>query len=258
MAVIPAPTLSVFEFNFIGYLRTWRGSVLSSFVLPVLFVVGFGLSVGTMVNSTGKLAIPYMAFVVPGMIASTAMQVAFGEATFPVAAKFLWMKTYYAQIATPLRIGDILWGDMLFMLFRAISTTAVFLGITALFGGVQSWWGLLTIPICALIAIAISAPMYALTAKTDNTNYFPFLNRFVIIPMSLFAGVYFQVSSLPTALLPLVYVSPLYHGVELCRAATTLNHGTVGAALVHVGYLTLWAVVGLWLALRAFRRRLAD
>ena len=69
MSVIPQPTLSVFEFNFVGYLRTWRGSVLSSFVLPVLFVIGFGLSVGTLVNASGKLSIPYIAFVVPGMIA---------------------------------------------------------------------------------------------------------------------------------------------------------------------------------------------
>ncbi len=258
MTVIPAPTLSVFEFNFIGYLRTWRGSVLSSFVLPILFVIGFGLSVGTMVNSTGKLAIPYMAFIVPGMIASTAMQVAFGEATFPVAAKFIWMKTYFAQIATPLRVGDILWGDMLFMLFRAVTTTGVFLAVTAAFGGIQSWWGLLTIPTCALIALAISAPMYALAAKIDNTNYFPFMQRFVIIPMSLFAGVYFEVSSLPKVLLPLVYASPLYHGVELCRNATTLNHGNLVDNLVHVAYLGLWAACGLWLALRQFRRRLSD
>jgi lipooligosaccharide transport system permease protein len=258
VAIIPAPTMSVFEFNMIGYGRTWRGSALSSFVLPVLFVIGFGITVGKMVNSAGKLDIPYIAFVVPGMIASTAMQVGFGEATFPVASKFIWMRTYFAQIATPLRVRDILWGDMLFMLFRAVTTSIVFLIVTSFFGGVQSWWGVLTIPVCALVAIAVAAPMYALTAKVENTNYFPFLNRFVIIPMSLFAGVYFDASSLPKLLLPLVYISPLYHAVELCRNATTFNHGTVLVNLGHVAYLCLWVAVGLWLALRQFRRRLSD
>jgi lipooligosaccharide transport system permease protein len=147
---------------------------------------------------------------------------------------------------------------MLFMLFRIVTTTAIFLGVTAIFGGVQSWWGLLTVPICALVGIATSAPMFAVAGRIENTVYFPFLMRFVVIPMSLFAGVYFQVSSLPHWLLPLVYVSPLYHGVELCRNATTFNHGTWLANTGHVAYLALWAAGGLWLALRSFRRRLSD
>lgn len=258
MAVIPAPTMSVFEYNLVGYRRTWRGSALSSFVLPVLFVLGFGVSVGSMVNQTGKLAIPYMAFIVPGMLASTAMQVAFGESSFPVATKFMWIRTYHAQFATPLRIGDILWGDMLFLLFRIVTTTAIFLGITSVFGGVQSWWGLLTVPICSLVGIATAAPMFAVAGRVENSVYFPFLLRFVVIPMSLFAGVYFQVSSLPHGLLPLVYISPLYHGVELCRAATTFDHGTWLVNIGHIAYLVLWAAAGFWLALRSFRRRLSD
>ncbi len=50
-----APALSVLEFDLVGYKRTWRGSVLSSFVLPVLFVLGFGVSVGHFVDAGGKL-----------------------------------------------------------------------------------------------------------------------------------------------------------------------------------------------------------
>jgi lipooligosaccharide transport system permease protein len=258
MAIIPAPTLSVFEYNMVGYRRTWRGSALSSFVLPVLFVLGFGLSVGSMVNQTGKLGIPYIAFIVPGMLASSAMQLGFGEATFPVAAKFIWQRTYHAQYATPLRISDILWGDMLFMLFRVMSATTIFLAVTALFHGVQSWWCVLTIPICGLIGIAFAAPMFAVSGRVENTVYFPFLMRFVIIPMSLFAGVYFPVTKLPHWLLPLIYISPLYHGVELCRNATTLNHGNLLDNSAHVTYLLLWAAVGFWLAFLSFRRRLSD
>jgi lipooligosaccharide transport system permease protein len=186
------------------------------------------------------------------------MQVAFGESTFPVASKFKWNRTYHAQIAAPLRVGDIIWGDMLFLLFRIVTTTSIFLCVTALFGGVQSWWGLLTVPICALIGLATAAPMFAVTGRVESEVFFPFLQRFVVIPMSLFAGVYFQVSKLPHVLLPLVYISPLYHGVELCRNATTLNHGSLLVNAGHAAYLALWAIVGLWLASRAFRRRLSD
>lgn len=258
MTIVPAPTRAVLAYNMVSYRRTWRGSVLSSFLLPVLFVLGFGVSVGGMVDQTGKLSIPYMAFIVPGMLASASMQVAFGESTFPIASKFKWIRTYHAQIAAPLRVGDILGGDMLFMLFRIVTTAVIFLGVTAAFHGVQSWWGLLTVPICALIGLATAAPMFALVGRVDNEVFFPFLMRFVVIPMSLFAGVYFQVSSLPDVLMPLVYVSPLYHGVELCRAATTLSHGSSLVNTGHVAYLAAWALAGLWLAERSFRRRLSD
>ncbi len=45
--------LTVLETNLTAYRRVWRGSVLSSFVLPILFVVGFGMVVGKVVDAGG-------------------------------------------------------------------------------------------------------------------------------------------------------------------------------------------------------------
>jgi lipooligosaccharide transport system permease protein len=73
--------------------------------------------------------------------------------------------------------------------------------------------------------------------------------------MSLFAGVFFPVESLPVALRWLAYASPLWHGVDLCRAAT-LGVPPDWSAPGHVAYLALWAVGGWWLAARVFRRKL--
>jgi lipooligosaccharide transport system permease protein len=73
--------------------------------------------------------------------------------------------------------------------------------------------------------------------------------------MFLFSGAFFPVSQLPAAIAWLARLTPVWHGVELCRALTT-GRATVLAALGHVGYLLLWVVVGWWLAERAFRRRL--
>ncbi len=59
-----AGAIAVLNYDLVGYKRTWRGSVMSSFVLPVLFVLGFGISVGSLVNtqSARRRVIP----VVPG------------------------------------------------------------------------------------------------------------------------------------------------------------------------------------------------
>jgi lipooligosaccharide transport system permease protein len=193
------------------------------------------------------------------MIASTALQVAFGESTWPVQTKFSWMRTYHAQFAAPLAIRDLVFGDMIFLILRVVTTSAVFLLVTSLFGAVHSWWALAALPACGLLGVAIAAPVFAFAATVEgSTNYFAFLQRFIVIPMSLFAGVFYPVSSLPIGVQPLAWISPLWHGVEICRTATSADHGSGWALLGHVAYLLLWAAVGLWLALRQFRRRLSD
>ena len=251
------PTLAVLEFDLVGYKRTWRGSVLSSFVLPVLFVLGFGLGVGEFVDAGGKLGgVPYLDYIVPGMIASTAMQVAFGEATWPVMGRFIWIRTYHSMVAAPLRIFDIVSGDLLFVLLRVVATTAVFLGVIVAFGAVHSWWAFAVVPVAGLLGLATAAPVFAYAARLETDSYFPLLQRFVVIPMSLFAGVFFPVESIEFApLRVLAYVSPLWHGVEVCRAAI-FGVGEFYPILGHLAYLGLWAAGGFWLALLAFRRRL--
>jgi lipooligosaccharide transport system permease protein len=250
--------LSVLEFDLVSYKRTWRGSVLSSFVLPVLFVVGFGFGVGHLIDAGGRLGhVRYLDYIVPGMLASTAMQVAFGESAWPVMSRFNWIRTYHAMVAAPLRIVDILAGDLSFLLFRIVNATVVFLAVTAIFGGVHSWWAIAVLPVCGLLGMAIAAPIFAYAARVEQDSYFPLLQRVVVIPMSLFAGVFFPVAALPTGLRWLAYASPLWHAVEVCRAATLpAFHLSWLAILGHLAYLAAWAGVGFWLAWLAFRRRL--
>ncbi|HEX8347755.1 MAG TPA: ABC transporter, partial [Actinoplanes sp.] len=110
-----SPTLAVYEYHMVGYRRTWRGSVMYSFVLPLLTMLGFGVGVGAYVDR-GIGGVPYLDWIVPGLIASTAMQVAVGESTWPVLGNFEWMRVYFAQAAAPLRVVDILGGHLGFVL----------------------------------------------------------------------------------------------------------------------------------------------
>jgi lipooligosaccharide transport system permease protein len=78
----------------------------------------------------------------------------------------------------------------------------------------------------------------------------------VVVPVTLFAGVFFPVETLPPVVRVLAYASPLWHGVQLCRGVT-LGVPTAWPPLVHLGYLELWAVAGYLLARRGYLRRLA-
>ncbi|MFC7641391.1 ABC transporter permease [Streptosporangium lutulentum] len=74
--------------------------------------------------------------------------------------------------------------------------------------------------VAALVALSAAAPVMAFAASIEHDSYFALLFRFVMIPSTLFAGVFFPVDQLPQLVRPLAYLSPLWHGVELSRAAT--------------------------------------
>ena len=251
--------LTVLETNLTAYRRVWRGSVLSSFVLPILFVVGFGIVVGNIVDAGGRLGTSYLDYIVPGMLASSIVNIAFGESAWPIMSKFKWIRLYHGWVAAPLRIADIVGGELLFLLVRVLSTATVFLLVTSAFGAVHSWWAPAAVLVCGLLGLAVAAPVLAFAANVQQDGYFPLLMRFVVIPMTLFAEVFFPISRLSEPLRWLAYVSPLWHAVVLCRAYTLPVFGLPWwSVLGHLAYLAAWAGTGFWLALVAYRRRLVS
>ncbi|GIF16192.1 ABC transporter permease [Actinoplanes teichomyceticus] len=244
----------VLEYHLVNYRRTWRSSALSTLVLPLLTMLGFGLGVGGYVR-TGVDGTAYLDWIVPGLIASTAAQTALGEATWPVMSCFEWMRVYFAQAAAPLRVADILGGHLAFMLFRVLLTVTAFLLVAAMFGTLRSGWALLVPAVSVLVGTAVAAPVVAYTASVRSDSYLAVLFRFAVLPMSLFSGVFFPIESLPAVLRWVAYALPLWHGVDLTRAATLgVDPGVAG--LWHVLYLLAWCVAGWFLAHRRFERRL--
>ncbi len=255
----PALALRSFEYWLFQYKRTWRGSVVSTVLFPVLFLASMGVGLGTLVDSSASGGVEghsYLVFLAPGLLAATAMQTGVGESTYPVMGAIKWVKTYHAMLATPLGVVDVLVGHLLYIAARVLFGSVVFLAVMAAFGAVDSPLGLLTLPAAVLTGLAFAAPVVAYAAVVENDAGFAVLMRFVITPLFLFGGVFYPVSQLPLVLEQLAYLTPLWHGVALSRG---LALGTVsaGAALGHALYLCAWTAGGFWFAVRNYRRRLA-
>jgi lipooligosaccharide transport system permease protein len=240
-----------------GYRHYWRSSLISTVVEPALFLAAMGLTLGVLVDRGPGLpgGLSYLAFLAPGLLAATAMQTGTFESTYPVMGAIKWDKTYEAVLATPVSVVDLLVGQLLFASFRITMSAGLFLAVLVCFGAADSPLVLLALPAALLTGLAFAAPITAVASRLENDSGFAALQRFLIMPMFLFSGVFFPVTQLPGVIRWVAYVTPLWHGVSLSRG---LALGTIdgGAALLHVAYLGVWVAVGVWLAARGFRRRL--
>jgi lipooligosaccharide transport system permease protein len=254
------PALRSFEYWAYQYKRTWRASLATGFLSPVLYLAAMGLGLGTLVNhhrSSGSLGgVSYLVFVAPGVLVAASMQVATLESTFPVMGGIKWLKTYHAMLASPIRVVDLLYGHLLWMAVRIATAATIFLAVMAAFGAPRSPEVLLALPVALLTGMAFACPIAAFAATAENDQPFIALFRFAIVPMFLFSGTFFPLSQLPAFLRAVAYVTPLWHGVALARALS-LGNASVGAAMGHVAYLVAVAGLGVWWARRTFVRRLA-
>lgn len=255
-ALMAHPTVAVLEYHLTAYRRVWRGTVFTSFLMPVLFFLGMGVAVGTYVDRGGALEIPYLQFIGPGLLAFAGLQIAMTESGFPVLGGFRWRRTYYGIAAAPPRVEDMILGQLGYIGLRVLVAATAFLIVMVPFGAVRSAWAVLMPLVALLVGMAVAAPMFAYTASIESPNLMAVMFRFGMLPMMLFSGVFFPVQQLPVVLLPVAYAMPLWHAVELSRAAA-LGIGTAWPVLAHVGYLAVWVVVGFALARARFRARLA-
>jgi len=250
-------TLRAYEYWLTAYRRVWRGSIGSTVLNPVLYLGALGIGLGSIVNRGKGLGVPYLDFVSPGILASTAMMVASFESAYAVMAAIRWTRQFHAMLATPLGIRDVVLGHQLYAATRVAIASGVYLVVIAAFGAVHSWLAVFAFPVCVLLGLSFSAPIVALAGWMETDQGFNALFRFGITPMFLFSGTFFPVSRLPQGIREIAWATPTWHGVDLIRSLT-LGTAGVWPSLGHVAYLALWVGVGLWLANRTFTTRLVQ
>jgi lipooligosaccharide transport system permease protein len=259
-----APTWStmsrVIEHRLLQYRRTFRASLFSSFGIPVLFLAAMGLGLGGYVdqNPDPSLAgLTYLQFLAPGLLAATVMQTGSFEAAFPILGGLQWNKIFHAMFATPIRPRDIALGNIAWIGLRLTMVATVFALVIVGFGASRSPLIVLAIPAAVLTGLAFTTPIMAFTATQRTPDRFAAMFRFGITPLFLFSGTFYPIESLPAFLQPIAWLSPLWHGVDLCRA---LMLETVGRDpvlhLIHAGVLVAITIVGAWAATRTIAARL--
>jgi lipooligosaccharide transport system permease protein len=232
---------------------------MTTFVNPTLYLLAMGVGLGSFVNKNGNPAAlghtSYLHFVAPALAATAAATTAASESMFPVMGAIKWQKTYYAMLATPLRVADVMAGHLLWIGARIATAVGSYLIVMAAFGATPSYESIAILPVGVLTGAAFAAPLAAFAATQDSDGGFSLVFRLGVIPLFLFSGVFFPLSQLPVGLRVLAYVTPLWNGVALCRPLAA-GHATLVGLAGHLAYLIGVTVAGLVAARYTFRRRL--
>jgi lipooligosaccharide transport system permease protein len=252
----------VLEHRALQYRRTFRSSVFSSFLSPILFLTAMGIGLGGYVDRSGGAALgglTYLQFLAPGLLAATAMQAGAFEGTFPIINGLNWNRMFHAMYATPLSPRDIALGNLAWMAVRLAMIATIFTVVIVAFGAAHSPLVVLGIPVAVLTGMAFAAPIAAFAATQRTPARFNIIFRFGVMPLFLFSGTFFPIESLPGLLQPIAWLSPLWHGVDLTRGlvlGTVTQHPAL--MLAHFVILSAIVVIAAWATARNVERRLVQ
>jgi lipooligosaccharide transport system permease protein len=253
-------SVRVLEMQMLLLKRIWKTNLTLSFLQPLLFFLGMGIGVGSLVDGRSSSAdalgdVSYVAFLGPGLLATTAMLTAAGESLWPVLGGFKWEGTYEAMAATRLTAPQIVRGQFLWLGVRMTIAVGGVALVLLVHPDTRSWGVLPAVPMALLCGLVFTAWITAWAASREYDTSFSNVQRLVITPLFLFGGAFYPVDSLPDVLRPIAWVTPLWHGVELCRGFSLHTLG-FSAMFAHLGVLLAWLVPGWILCDRLFARRL--
>jgi lipooligosaccharide transport system permease protein len=247
-------SVHILERNRFIFRRGWM-VIFSGFFEPLFYLLGIGFGLGSLIGTVAGpdgTQIPYAVFVAPALLATASMNGAVYDST-NMFFRLRYEKAYDGMLATPLNVGDIALGEVIWALGRGALYGLGFLVVMFAMGLVPAATGIFALPASMLIGFATAAA--GLVAVTFMRSWQDLDLLFVItLPLFLFSGTFFPIDTYPEPLRILVEFSPLYRGVDLVRAMTT---GVIGfAQVIDVIYLFVMGLFFVWLASRRMGRML--
>lgn len=202
--------------NFLYFKRSALISILWVFVEPMLYLVAVGLGVGAMIGKIEDRT--YLEFFIPGLAASSAMLISFFESTYGSYTKLNKTEIFSALVTTPLMPGDIVLGEIFWGATKGMWSASAVLLVGLLMKALEFPAFVAALPIIFLTATLFSSFGLLMATYVRSYDSFIYAQTGFIIPMYLFSGTYFPLSSWPDQIQWLCWLFPLTHAVEAIRA----------------------------------------
>jgi ABC-2 type transport system permease protein len=222
------------------YVRRPRNTFVPPFITNVLYLAVFGVILG---DRIGEIAgVPYILFVLPGLIVLGMISNAFENASFSIFHG-RWNEYIHEVLTSPLSYTELVGAYVAASALRGLLTGVIIAGVGVGFTVVNPAYGTITVahPLYLLAVAAVVATLFAgfgvvggLWAR--DFDYLTVLNQFIIRPLVFFGGVFYSLDVLPGIWRTVSYLNPMVYMVNGVR------YGVLGVTevppLVSLGVLT--------------------
>src|SRR5215212_6969921 len=249
----PAAIAGVMSRDVTNFKSFWKTTTFSSILDPTIYLLAFGLGLGTIVASVGGMS--YVEFVGTGMVGTAVLFSAAFSAMYGVFIKHRFQHTYDAILAAPVSVEELVTAEILWLGARAGVYSFAPLLVTMLFG-LDPSWGMLVVPLIgALTAFGFAGLGVFAAALVSKIDHFSYIQSALITPLFLVSGTFFPIDELPQGAQIASNFNPLYHCVELVRHAV---FGFETIDLYHFSVLVGFALLTWRFAIWRMEKRLIE
>lgn len=225
---------------FIRWRRTWFNFLMIRMIEPTLFLYGMGFGLSLAYDTVSGL--PYLNFVVPGLIVSSLMYATLLDGVYGTISRVNYQSTWQSQLATLLSLRQIIVTEAFFIGLKGATGAAFVLMIGTLFGGVSHpqniLYGFFLLWFSGAVLASVGQVFASMASTYDDVEY---VWAIVLAPMFLFSNIFIPLDSFPSIIQTFGALTPIYHVVEIIRAVFTGTFGLLGAlpSLLYLGVLLL-------------------
>ncbi|MFB3764483.1 MAG: ABC transporter permease [Methanotrichaceae archaeon] len=195
--------------------RRWPRYLITTLVSPLLYLVAFGWGLGRGINLNGT---SYLEFVIPGIIALTAMTTSFNGAGTRLNVDRLYFKSFDECLMAPIGLSSLLMGKAMIGVVRGLLSSAAFL-IVAFLIAPHIHIGPLFL-LCLLLTCLTFAFLGVLAALLARSHEdMATFGSLILMPMTFLGGTFFSLSQVPVGLKYALYLLPLTHASLFLRAS---------------------------------------
>jgi ABC-2 type transport system permease protein len=223
----------------------WWQFLGTSLMSPVLYLLAFGYGMGRGITVRGS---SYLDFVIPGIIALTAMNTSFNGAGMKLNVDRLFFHSFDEILMSPISPMSLTIGKSMIGVVRGLVVSLLFtvIGVTIASMHVTIMFVVTLLLSCLLFSfMGFLCAMYVKSHQGMST-----FSSIILLPMSFLGGTFFALDQVPRGIEIILHILPLTH-VSLCLRAEALGDGLPWGSFAVLAGIT---VVLFAASVRAVRR----
>jgi len=242
-------TFTLIEREIRRFMAVWAQTILAPLINAGLLLMIFTIAIGS--KRGDVMGVPFMTFLVPGILIMTVIQNAFANTSSSIASAKVG-GNIVDTLMPPLSAGEILTGYIFGAVARgALVAIAIGLGSWLALGvGINNLAWVLTFVFLGSVmmgGLGIIAGIFA--NKFDQLSA---ISNFLVTPLAFLSGTFYSIDALPPVLQALCHINPFFYiidGVRFGMIGVSDSSPWLGLAIVSIAITGILFVCWRWLRL---------